>query len=164
MSGTAGFKPPAVRARLAACLCAAVLFAPAKAAENLRLAEGISFYQDIDTGFPIVAEKMEDVTPAADGPTFIFFGAPGDLNTNRQARRVVELYRRYRTSGVKFVVIDVDNPSGEGARQLIREHYRGYIPFEIILDKGGQKIWSKTGEIELRLLQGQLDRALASRS
>ncbi|HEY9871108.1 MAG TPA: hypothetical protein V6D08_18220 [Candidatus Obscuribacterales bacterium] len=151
-------------AALAACLIAALLLAPARAAENLRLAHGISFYQDIDTGFPIVAEKMEDVVPATDSPTFIFFGAAGDLNTNRQARRVVELYRRYRTSGVKFVVIDVDNPSGEGARQLIRQHYRGYIPFEIILDKGGQKIWSKTGEIELRLLEGQLDRALASRS
>lgn len=149
---------------LAACLGAAVLFVPVEAAENLRLAEGISFYQDIESGFPIVAEKMEDVTPSADGPTFIFFAASGDLNTNRQARRVVELYRRYRTGGVKFVVIDVDNPAGEGARQLIREHYRGYIPFQIILDTGGQKIWSQTGEVELRLLQGQLERALASRS
>src|SRR5262249_52017950 len=134
------------------------------AAEDLRLRDGISFYQDLDTGFPIIGQKMDDVAPAADRPSFIFFGAAGDLNTNRQARRVVELYRKYRLSGLKFIVLDVDEPPGEEAKQLIREHYRGYIPFEVILDRSGQKKWSHTGEIEERLIQPQLDKVLAGNS
>jgi len=158
-------------AAVSKCLClativwlVAALCGDARAAEELRLREGISFYQDLDAGFPIIGQKMDDVAPAADRPTFIFFGAAGDLNTNRQARRVVELYRKYRDSALKFVVLDVDQPASDQAKQLIREHYRGYIPCEVILDSAGQKKWSHTGEIEERLIQTQLDKVLAGNS
>src|SRR5215470_244836 len=100
---------------LAAALLLSGAYGAVWAAEDLRLRDGISFYQDLDTGFPIIGQKMDDVLPAADRPTFIFFGAAGDLNTNRQARRVVELYRKYRASGLKFIVVDVDEPPGQEA-------------------------------------------------
>ena len=132
----------------------------AKSAENLKLREGISFYQDTDSGFPIVAEKIDDVSPAKDGPTLMFFGASGDLNTNRQARRLVDLYRKYCSRGLKFVIIDVDNADNAVAKQLLKEYYRGYIPLAVLLDKKSQSRWSATGEVELNVLQNQIDRAL----
>ena len=133
------------------------------AAEELKLRDGISFYQDIDSGFPIVAQKLDDVEPAKGSPTLIFFGAAGDLYTNRQSRRVVDLYRRYRAAGVKFIVIDVDQPGVPAAKELVREYYRGYIPFEVILDKSGAKVWSQIGEVESKQLETQLDKTLDSK-
>ena len=130
------------------------------AAENLRLKDGISFYQDTDAGFPIVADEMEDVSLAKDRPTFVFFGASGDLNTNRQAKRVVDLYKQYKSAAVKFVVVDVDTPGSSEAKQLIKNYYRGFIPFQIVLDKDNIKSWSQIGEVDQHLLQSQLDKAL----
>lgn len=130
------------------------------AAENLRLKDGISFYQDTDAGFPIIGDEMEDVSLAKDRPTFIFFGASGDLNTNRQARRIVDLYKHYKSSGIKFVVIDVDKPVSSEAKHLIKSYYRGFIPFQIILDKENIKCWSQIGEVDEHLLQSQIDKVL----
>lgn len=133
---------------------------PCWSAENLRLREGISFYQDTDAGFPILAEKMDDLDIAADGPSLLFFGAAGDLNTNRQARRVVDLYRKYRAHGLKFVIIDVDEATNANAKRLLAEYYRGYIPLLVLVDKDAKIRWSADGEVELRVLQHQIDKAV----
>src|ERR1700677_2234067 len=66
----------------------------AVAAEDLQLRPGVSFGQDIDNGFPIVGKKMDDVVLEPGRAPLLFFAAVGDLNTNRQAKRVVELYRK----------------------------------------------------------------------
>lgn len=133
---------------------------PVWSAENLRLRDGISFYQDIDAGFPILAEKMDDFETAVDGPTILFFGAAGDLNSNRQARRVVDLYKKYRSSGLKFVIVDVDEAESSAAKRLLAEYYRGYIPLSVIVDKSAKIKWSVDGEVELRVLQNQIDKVL----
>jgi hypothetical protein len=130
------------------------------AAENLRLKEGISFYHDVDLGFPIVADKLDDVTLSSTHPTVLFFGAAGDLNTNRQAKRIVDLYHKFHSQGVKFVVIDVDRPANQQAKDLIKAHYQGYIPTQVIFDSAGKSKWSKTGEIELPMMASQLDKLL----
>jgi hypothetical protein len=134
------------------------------AAENLRLREGISFVKDLNQGFPILAEKLDDTALAAGHPTLVFFGASGDLNTNRQAKRIVDLYRRYRIANVKFIVIDVDKPSGPGARQLIKAHYQGYIPGEVLFDANGKSIWSKSGEVEINTIASELDKVTLART
>ena len=67
--------------------------AGALAADDLKLRSGISYTQDIDSGFPIMGTNMDDCKISVSTPTFIFFGASGDLNTNRQAKRVVYLAR-----------------------------------------------------------------------
>ncbi|MBI4533111.1 MAG: hypothetical protein HY711_04115 [Candidatus Melainabacteria bacterium] len=97
---------------------------------------------------------------AKDRPTIIFFGASGDLNTNRQARRIVDLYKCYKNSPVKFIVIDVDKPVNSQARELIKNYYHGFIPFQIILNKDNSKYWSQIGEVDQHLLQVQIDKAL----
>lgn len=136
------------------------LFAGVQCAENLKLKDGVSFYQDLDNGFPILASGIEDAVLEPTRATFVFIGASGDLNTNRQARRVVELYKRYKTTSVKFVVIDVDHPASSEARSLVRTYYRSYIPFEMVFNKQGQKVWSQVGEVDSKLLERQLDSVL----
>lgn len=134
--------------------------APALAAEDLKLRPGISFTQDLDTGFPIVATKMDDVKIEVGVPAIIFFGASGDLNTNRQAKRLVDLYERVDQGTVKFIVIDVDHATSDDAKKLIKSYYRGYIPFEVILDKNGKVEWSQIGEVDMGVLKHHVSQVI----
>ncbi len=136
------------RISVTAVLLAAII-APmaASAAENLSLRKGVSFTDDKDNGFPILADKIEDATIGSGKPTFIFFGASGDLNTNRQAKRLVGLYNKFKTKNLKFIVIDVDHAANPQATELIKKHYKGYIPCQVLLDNAGTSTWSKSGEI-----------------
>ncbi len=136
------------------------LISGAYAAEDLKLKEGISFSQDLDNGFPIEAEKLDDFTPGTGRPTLIFFGAAGDLNTNRQAKRIVDLYRKNRATVLKFLVVDVDHALSPECKKLLKEYYRGYIPLQVLLNKSGEKTWSQTGEVDIRLMQLQIDKLL----
>lgn len=130
------------------------------AAENLRLKEGISFTHDMDRSFPIVADKMDDVSLEPNRPTLIFFGAIGDLNTNRQARRLVDVYKKYKDSDLKFIIIDVDHLRGEAMQQLVKQYYEGYIPGQVLLDKNGKKAWSHVGEVEATMVAQKIDKQL----
>lgn len=136
------------------------MFSGVYAAEDLKLKEGISFSQDLDNGFPIEAERLDDCAPGIGRPTFIFFGAAGDLNTNRQAKRIVDLYRKNRSTALKFLILDVDHAQSPECKKLLKEYYRGYIPFQVLLNKSGEKTWSQTGEVDNRLMQLQVDKLL----
>ncbi|MBU6450816.1 MAG: hypothetical protein KGS72_03490 [Cyanobacteria bacterium REEB67] len=133
----------------------------AQAADDLKLKKGISFNDDTDSGFPIDATHMDDMQLDPGKISFIFYGASGDLNTNRQAKRLVDLYKQSNGKAVKFFLIDVDHPINAQATALIKNHYKGYIPFEVILDKNGKVAWSQIGEVENGILNQQLERALA---
>lgn len=147
--------------KLTAVLTALCAFAPAAtAADNLRLRDGVSFVHDLDQGFPIIADKCEDVEVSSGHPTLLFFGAAGDLNTNRQAKRIVDLYKKYKQNNVKFIVIDVDHPPCPAAKALIKTHYQGYIPGEVVFDKTGKPKWTHTGEAELGSMSSQIDKVL----
>jgi hypothetical protein len=132
----------------------------ARAAEELRLKEGISFVQDADNGFPIVAENFDDDTIDPGRPAFIFFGASGDMNTNRQAKRVIELYNIFGKSDVKFILVDVDHPSAKGGAELLKKFYRGYVPSEVIVDRKGNEHLNQIGEIESQLLRKRIEQVL----
>lgn len=134
----------------------------AEAAQDLKLKKGISFVQDTDSGFPIEADRMDDFKLEDGKATVLFFGASGDLNTNRQAKRLVDLYKQVATKPVKFILIDVDHTNDDQAKSLLRNHYKGYIPFEVILDKSGKVGWSQIGEVETGVLAQQLDKALSN--
>lgn len=130
-------------------LLLASLIAPmaAIAAENLTLRKGVSFNDDKDTGFPIIAEKIDDATISSGKPNLIFFGASGDLNTNRQAKRLIGVYNKFKTKNIKFIVIDVDHAANPQATDLIKKHYKGYIPCQVLLDNSGNTAWTKSGEV-----------------
>lgn len=125
-------------------------------AEDLSLREGVSFSQDIDAGFPIVGKHMNDAVIATDSPTLIFFGASGDLNTNRQAARLVILYNQLRGKNLKFIVIDVGDLQSEEAKSLVGKYYKGYIPSQVLIDGSGRKVWSRIGEVELKVVKKQI--------
>lgn len=131
----------------------------AYAADNLRLREGLSYVHDLDKGFPIIADKMDDVKFDGVRPSFVFFGAAGDLNTNRQAKRVVDLYKKYKDQ-VKFLVIDVDHGTSPELKQLLKSYYQGYIPQEVLIDKDGKTSWTHIGEVDSGSLNGQVDKLL----
>ncbi|MBX9720944.1 MAG: hypothetical protein K2X81_06090 [Candidatus Obscuribacterales bacterium] len=133
---------------------------PASAAENLRLREGLSYEHDLDKGFPIIADKFDDLKIESGKGQLIFFGAAGDLNTNRQAKRVVDLYKKYKDGTVKFIIVDVDHASSPEAKQLIKNYYQGYIPQEVILDKQGKTFWTHIGEVDLAALATQVEKSL----
>ncbi len=143
--------------KAAVLLALALLPLPVAAAEDLRLRDGISYYQDTDTGFPILANKIDDTEHEMGRPTFIFFAASGDLNSNRQAKRVVDLYKHFKENKIKFVIVDVDHTKTESAKQLLKNYYQGYIPQEVLLDKNGQKIWSANGEVDSKTLESKIE-------
>ena len=131
-----------------------------EAAENLRLRDGISYVHDVDKGFPIIAEKLDDVKIESGKATLIFFAAAGDLNTNRQSKRIVETYKKYKDSQLKFLVVDVDHVSNPETKQLIKNYYQGYIPQEVVLDKQGKTFWTHIGETDQSTLSDQLNKVL----
>ncbi len=138
-----------------------IWFAPRLlAAENLRLREGLSYVHDLDKGFPIIADKMDDVKLDGGRPVLIFFGAAGDLNTNRQAKRVVDMYRKYKDQ-LKFLVVDVDHGTSPELKQLLKNYYQGYIPQEVLIDKDGKTFWTHIGEVDSGSLSNQIDKMLA---
>lgn len=150
-------------AMLAVCLLSASLSSGMQismAAENLRLREGLSYVHDLDKGFPIIADKVDDVKIDTGKATLIFFGAAGDLNTNRQAKRVVELYKKYKETALKFIVVDVDHVTTADTKQLIKNYYQGYIPQEVVLDKQGKTFWTHIGEVDTSSISGQLDKVM----
>jgi hypothetical protein len=133
---------------------------PASAAENLRLREGLSYVHDVDKGFPIIADKFDDVKIEPGRPALVFFGAAGDLNTNRQARRVVDLYKKFKDSSLKFIIVDVDHVGSAEGKQLLKNYYQGYIPHQVIVDKQGKMFWFHIGEIDQSSLVNQISKVV----
>lgn len=121
--------------------------------------EGISYLQDTDTGFPILADNADDAVLGTDKPTLLFFGASGDLNTNRQAKRLVDLYKKY-SGRLKVILVDVDHPASADAKKLIKNYYKGYIPLEVIIKSTGQVVFTHTGELESGPLKAQIEKAI----
>ncbi len=149
----------AYRALTTALLAIIAIASAAIAANNLRIKDGISFVQDTDNGFPIVADNMDDATITPSTPTVIFFGASGDLNTNRQAKRLVDVYKKVQDK-IKAIIIDVDHPANASVVKLIKTYYKGYIPLTVILDKNGKVSSTHSGETDAGDLKSKLDRVL----
>lgn len=138
-----------------AAVCACL---PSFPADNLKLTPGISFDYDGDSVFPITADNMADVEVAPGKRNLIFFGAPGDLNTNRQARRVVEMSKKL--SDTKFIVINVDKPINDNAKVLINRYYPGYVPAQLVIDASGNVAWTHVGECSKKRLKSSLENAM----
>lgn len=82
------------------------------------------------------------------------------MNTNRQAKRLVELYKKLPDKSVKFIVIDVDKAPNADGKHLVATYYKGYIPGQVLFDKNGKQVWNHDGEIELNLVKAQVDKLL----
>ena len=136
------------------------LIPQAEAAENISMRKGVSFVEDKDNGFPVIGDKLEDVHVEPGKTNHIFFGASGDLNTARQAKRLVGTYNKLRDRDVKFIVINVDKPANKEAEDLIKKYYNGYIPCQTVIDSDGTTTWSKVGEVSENEVTKQISKNL----
>lgn len=113
-------------------------------AVNLTLAPDLSFTDDSSANFPIRGEHLDDGAVASDRPTAIFLGTSHCWNTNREAERFVELYKRHGDEG-RFLVVDLDHPA-PAQRALIARFSTGYIPTLAFLDRNGKTVFKRSGE------------------
>ena len=129
---------------------AAVPVAPAGpgGATNLTLAPDLSFTDDSSSNFPIRGENISDGRIASDRPTAIFFGTSHCWNTNREAERFVDLYRRH-AGEARFLIVDLEHPSSD-QRALVSRFFEGYIPHVTFLDRRGQTVYNRAGETASR--------------
>ena len=117
---------------------------PALAAENLRLAPGLSFSDDSSDRFPIEGDRLDEATTGRGRVAVAFFGAAHCWNTNREAERIVALYSRLRDS-VDFIVVNVTHPS-PAQHRILEAHYRGTIPTIVVFAPDGTVTWARSGE------------------
>src|SRR5437899_12997636 len=68
------------------------------AAENLELAPGLRFTDDSSNSFPIQGDHLGDAAFGKGRAAVAFFGASHCWNTNREAERLLALYRSTATA------------------------------------------------------------------
>lgn len=125
-------------------LCGLFAAHPAPAADNLRLASGLSFTDDSSSNFPIEGDHLSDGNLTPGRAAIAFFGASHCWNTNREAERVVAPYPRFRDR-VSFVIVDVNHPS-DAQRPLLAAHYHGSIPTLVVVAPSGSVLYERAGE------------------
>jgi hypothetical protein len=135
----------------------------ALAADNLRLAPGLSFTDDSSSTFPIEGDHLEDGVVTRGRAAIAFFGASHCWNTNREAERLVALYPRFRER-ISFVIVDVNHPS-HAQRPLLAAHYHSAIPTLVVFAPSGAVLYERAGETasargDTRALETLLNRAI----
>lgn len=115
-----------------------------RGATDLDLAPDLSFTDDSSAAFPIRGKSLANGELATDRPTAIFFGAAHCWNTNREAERLVQVYRK-RGDAVRFLIVDVEHPSPD-QRALVERLYSGSIPTVAVLDPQGAVLYDRAGE------------------
>ena len=129
-----------------------------RAADNLRLNSRLDYSSDSQDGPLITGAHLQD--GAVSGrPNYVIIYAEGCFNSKRQARRTVQLYEKYR-GRVNFVVVDLDQPRSPAQEEVVKNHYRGYIPHVVILDKSGVAAYDSSGEVEESKVTEIFDRLL----
>ena len=131
---------------------------PSVAADNLQLNKHLDYQSDSEDGPLIVGDNMSAGIVVGETNYIITYGE-GCFNSKRQARRTVELYNAYK-SRVNFVVIDLDQRRSADQQVLVRKYYQGYIPQVTVLDRHGNVIYDRPGEIKTQSLEEILDKAL----
>lgn len=116
------------------------------AATDLKLNPNLKYSSDSNDGPLITGKDMKNGFIKKGKPTYIIFYHRECYNSKRQARRTVELYEKYMGK-VDFIVIDLDSPRSKEQTELIKKHYRNYIPHVTIVDKAGGIVYDRSGEV-----------------
>lgn len=116
------------------------------AATDLKLNPGLKYSSDSNDGPLITGKDMRNGVIKKGKPTYIIFYHRECYNSKRQARRTVDLYNKYKGK-VDFIVIDLDSPRSKEQTELIKKHYRNYIPHVTIVDKTGSVVYDRSGEV-----------------
>jgi len=116
------------------------------AAMNLKLNPNLNYSSDSNDGPLITGEDMQNGLVKNGKPAYIIFYHRECYNSKRQARRTVELYDKYM-GRVDFIVVDLDSPRSKEQNDLVKKHYRNYIPHVTIVDNKGEAVYDKSGEV-----------------
>ena len=129
------------------------------AATNLKLNPNLDYSSDSNDGPLIIGDELADGTVHRGKPAYIIFYQRECYNSKHQARRTVDLYDKYEGQ-VDFIVIDLDAEISKQQAELRDRFYRNYIPHVTIIDKDGQVVYNKSGEIDTLRVSNMLDSAL----
>ncbi len=128
------------------------------AADNLQLNQKLDYSSDSHDGPLITGDHM--AAGAVYGkPNYVIIYGEGCYNSKRQARRTVDLWGKYKNK-VNFVIVDLDNGASASQQALVDNYYRGSIPHIIVLDRKGNALYNKAGEVDEPAISTVLDRAL----
>lgn len=128
-------------------------------ATNLKLNPNLNYSSDSNDGPLITGEDMKNGLTKNGKPTYIIFYHRECYNSKRQARRTVELYDKYMGK-VDFIIVDLDSPRSNEQNDLVKKHYRNYIPHVTIVDKTGGVVYDKSGEVGSGSTSDILDKLL----
>lgn len=131
---------------------------PLRAADNLRLNDHLDYTSDSQDG-PLITGDHLDEGAAGGKPNYVIIYSEGCFNSKHQARTTVDLYQKYK-GRVNFVVVDLDQPRSGPQQQLVKQYYGGYIPHVVVLDRAGQPVYNRAGEVSAEHISAILDRAL----
>jgi len=121
------------------------------AIDNLKLNSQLNYSSDSLDGPLITGDDAQSGFVAGKTNYVIFYGE-GCFNSKRQARRTVELYKKYRNQ-VHFVVVDLDAKRSPEQQKLVKQFYKGYIPHVVVLDANGSPLYNSSGEVESKEIE-----------
>jgi hypothetical protein len=129
------------------------------AIDNLKLNSNLNYGSDSLDGALITGSDAQSGFVTGK-PNYVIIYGEGCFNSKRQARRTVELYNKYR-SQVHFVVVDLDVQRSPEQQQLVKQYYKGYIPYVLILDAHGAPLYNQSGEVESRVIEDIFQKSLS---
>ncbi len=130
-----------------------------RAADNLSIAPNLNYGDhNKKQGRLIFGDNLNDGIVEGK-PNVILFYFEECYNAKRQAKRTVELYRKYHDY-FHFVIVDVDQPISRTQRDAFFRYSTGKMPHTTIIDKKGHLVFDYSGEVQEDALAGWMDFAL----
>lgn len=131
-------------------------------ATDIQVNPKMDYNSDCNDG-PILAGKdLSDVKLSPDKPNYIMFYSNLCFNSKRQAKRTAELYQKYQDK-VKFILIDIDKKYTPEQQDLVKKHFKGYIPHVTVYDSKGKVVYDQSGEVETKILIRLLNQVLTAK-
>lgn len=127
-------------------LTVSALILDVSAATDMKLNPNLNYSSDSNDGPLITGKNMKDGAVNKGRPAYVIFYHRECYNSKRQARRTVELYEKYNGT-VDFIVIDLDSPRSSEQSELVKNHYKNYIPHVTVFNKEGKAVYDKSGEV-----------------
>jgi hypothetical protein len=137
-------------------LAAPTLFA----IDNLKLNPRLDYGSDSLDG-PLITGSDAQSGFVSGKTNYVIMYGEECFNSKRQARRTVELYKKYR-SEVHFVVVDLDVQRSPEQQELVKKYYKGYIPHVLVLDPHGEPLYNQPGEVDSGVIEGLFKRSAGS--
>lgn len=116
------------------------------AATKLKLNQKLDYTSDSNDGPLITGDEMSNGLLRNGIPAYVIFYQRECYNSKRQAKRTVELYKKFKGK-VDFIVVDLDSKLSVEQKELRDRYYNGYIPHVTVIDGKGSVVYDRSGEV-----------------